>query len=174
MTSSTNFEYTNFNADTGSYDFEFLSAGESAFLNPTTYPYTLTFTLSCALDRNPDADPVTITQNIEIRDDCENQQMNAIDDVYIPIDIYQHLWEGSNGSETVVSLPHPTFLINRCMSDSTTYLIHDYDQFSLSLDEPAMLAVPRITYSGFDFTINMHSEGAQSTRETLKNLVDIE
>ena len=67
--------------------------------------------------------------------------MNTINDQYFSIDIYQHLWEDANGSEIVVNLPHPTFLINRCMSDSTTYLIHDYDQFSIAFDNaPTPLA----------------------------------
>ena len=98
MTISDNFESTNFNPATGSYDFEWLEAGESTFLGAATYPYTLTFTISCTLDRDENSGSVTITEKIEIRDDCENQLMNSIDDVYIPIDIYQHLWEGSDGS----------------------------------------------------------------------------
>ena len=88
MTSSTDFEYTNFNAATGSYDFEWLEAGESTFLGAATYPYTLTFTILCTLDRDENFGSVTIIEKIEIRDDCENQLMNTIDDVYIPIDIY--------------------------------------------------------------------------------------
>ena len=61
MTSSTDFEYTNFNSATGSYDFEWLEAGESTFINTAIYPYTLTFTVTCALDRDENAGSVTIT-----------------------------------------------------------------------------------------------------------------